>query len=168
MPLAGDNSHGPTTRKYNGLTLLTFRNAHAGKLGSYILLECERYDFDTSWGSTEDRALDTLLGTNKGIARLAEFIEASGAFACLGRDRLFCRAPSNKSEFSFRILRSFGAFWTTTRALIEFRSRNFAWYHQSPTAIVHINTPAIQLVDSARQPTSTISFNYFFISGQIW
>ena len=29
----------------------------------------------------EDRALDTLLGTDKGIARLAEFIEVTDAFA---------------------------------------------------------------------------------------
>ena len=29
----------------------------------------------------EDQALDTLLGAEKGIARLAEFIEVSNAFA---------------------------------------------------------------------------------------
>ena len=43
----------------------------------HILLECKRYErFRRILGQhNEDRALDTLLGTEKGIARLAEFIE---------------------------------------------------------------------------------------------
>lgn len=50
---------------------------------NHILLECERYErFRHLLGQhDEDRALDTLLGTDKGIARLAEFIEVAGAFA---------------------------------------------------------------------------------------
>ena len=50
---------------------------------NHILLECERYDrFRHILGPhEEDRAIDTLLGTDKGIARLAEFIEVSNAFA---------------------------------------------------------------------------------------
>ena len=50
---------------------------------NHILLECERYErFRHILGQhNEDRALDTLLGTEKGIARLAEFIEVSNAFA---------------------------------------------------------------------------------------
>jgi len=50
---------------------------------NHILLDCERYErFRHLLGQhDEDRALDTLLGTDKGIARLAEFIEVTDAFA---------------------------------------------------------------------------------------
>ena len=50
---------------------------------NHILLECEQYErFRHLLGQCdEDRALDTLLGTDKGIARLAEFIEVTDAFA---------------------------------------------------------------------------------------
>jgi hypothetical protein len=50
---------------------------------NHILLECEQYErFRHLLGQRdEDRALNTLLGTDKGIARLAEFIEVTDAFA---------------------------------------------------------------------------------------
>ena len=49
----------------------------------HILLECKQYErFRHVLGQhNEDRALDNLLGTEKGIAHLAEFIEVSNAFA---------------------------------------------------------------------------------------
>ncbi len=55
----------------------------ASQTRNRMLLECERYErFRHILGQhDEDRALDTLLGTEKGIARLAEFIEVSNAFA---------------------------------------------------------------------------------------
>jgi len=50
---------------------------------NHILIECEHYErFRHLLGQhDEDRALDTLLGTDKGITRLAEFIEVSDTFA---------------------------------------------------------------------------------------
>ena len=50
---------------------------------NHILLECEQYEqFRHLLGQhDEDRALDTLLGTDKGIACLTEFIEVTDAFA---------------------------------------------------------------------------------------
>ena len=50
---------------------------------NHILIECEHYErFRHLLGQHDkDRALDTLLGTDKGITRLAEFIEVSDTFA---------------------------------------------------------------------------------------
>lgn len=50
---------------------------------THLLHHCERFNRyrDLLGASVEDRALDTLLGTDDGIGRLAEFIEVSGAFA---------------------------------------------------------------------------------------
>ena len=56
---------------------------------NHILLECEQYErFRHLLGQhDEDRALDTLLGTDKGISCLAEFIESHRCI-CKGAFRM--------------------------------------------------------------------------------
>ena len=54
---------------------------HARPITTHFLNASDMNGSDTFWEHNNDHVLDTLLGTEKGIAHLMEFIEVSNAFA---------------------------------------------------------------------------------------